>query len=217
MILLENIEETYPSGHGKHYSTLGVSASIERSQITESGWGSALSLPLEDTIKYAELRGNNCFIPSAGLLLTLYIELSKGGPIGENEQKFIMELDTYWHRTATKISFPVDGKKGSIEHIYPGTVEDLCMEEVPAFGAIARPEAYPDFFNKLFGRTDFEKSPPIALWIPQEYCIRNSPERLVIFGGFMQYGMAAWLTSYTEDKALVGTRPFRLIYDLTKK
>ncbi len=210
---LKKISEFYPNIK-KNYSCLNLSEEMERGKNSDSSWGSALSLSLEETLEYCQKQ--NSFVPSAGLFFSIMKTTI--------DKKTLLDLDNYWHRTSTIIVFPTKSK-GYILH-YPkikngklvrknGIIEaeitiPLEKQEIPKYGTIATIKEYPKFFEKLLGKHKNKKyNTEINLWIPTKKCVLESPERLVIFGGFIQYGMGIWLTSNSKDKTLVGKRPFK--------
>lgn len=221
------------------FDDLKFSDAVERSVSTGS-WGTALSLSIEETLSYSRKKKNS-FIPSAGLLFSTFKNLSNKNSLTNQENKFLKEMNDYWHRTASILVFPTKSKKGYVVH-YPnlgnnslerykdgslsGKIKiELHEKEFPPYGDIARISEYPDFFVKVLGTdclksySEFKKKlgMDVCMWIPPKNCIIGAPEKLIILGAFGQYGMGLWLTSYTSDKALVGSRPFRLAYNYRGK
>jgi len=237
-LFFRTVCEAYPCNQIKEFKRLGVNSRIESSDSFDDGWGSALSLSLEETLQYVDAKGASCFIPSTGLMFKFAKQLLQKESLSRNEECMLRELNTYWHRTSSAIVFPVEARKGSIIHYMSlGTdsigrqngqvtgeiVLEVDNHELPPYNSVSRIEDYPAFFEKLlcldylegYDQQIKEKlGMELSLWIPAEECIRKSPVKLIIFGAFVQYGMGVWLTSYTDDKTLVGPRPFRLAYDL---
>ncbi len=236
---IRNLMERYPEKDLK-FSFLGISPTIEHSEASGS-WGSALSLSIEETLQYS-LAKRNSFIPSVGLLFSVAKRLHKKEGLIQEEEQLLKEFKDYWHRTASVLVFPTKDQSGYVLH-YPrlrnerlarlndDTIDGeikirISRKEFPPYGEIARIDEHPGFFGKILG-LDYldgydEKFKEkiglnVCLWIPPKKCILESPEKLIIFGAFAHYGMGLWLTSYTNDKALVGSRPFRLAYNLSEE
>jgi hypothetical protein len=233
MINIRNFVELYP-GKFVRFGRLGISPSVERSDA-EGSWGSALSLSIEETLQYCESKPDS-FIPSAGMLFSVFKKLYEKRKLTEDEDQFLEEVNKYWHRTSSVLVFPTEEKPGYVLH-YPelgnnalardneNNIEgllklDLSKDKFPPYGEVARIGEHPDFFKSVLGvdclkGDEYKKKlgMDVCLWIPPEECILDAPEKLIIFGAFAQYGMGLWLTSYTDDKTLVGSRPFRLAYN----
>jgi len=234
MLNLKNVKEDYGNGNILDHNELDVNPELEKSDEHGHSWGKSLALNLIDTIKYCNEK-DNFFVPSIGLWAKIYMESLKTNDF-EKVKPIIDDLNNYWLRTMTMIVFPTKGQKGYVVH-YPYVedddikrkdgkltgkiVIDLEDEEIPLLGQSVFYKDYIPFFDKLFGvgitqefsnliKEKFGYFP--SLWIAPEISMTTSPERMFVFGGFIQYGQGLWLTVHSPDKTLVGTRPFRGVY-----
>ena len=230
---IKNVEENFGELR-RNYPELSVKAEMEKGKESNHLWGANLSLSLIETIKYCQ-KTDDFLVPSSALFAQIFLECLKNKE-DPNASKIIQDLNNYWIRTMSIIVFPSENSKGYIVH-YPnidgnelvrkqGKIEgDFVIEfddsEMPPFGQIAFLNKHASFFGKLLGKntaqaiTEYvekEYGYTPSIWIPPEVSIQASPERLVLFGGFVQYGQGLWLTSNSADKTIVGTRPFKGVF-----
>jgi len=231
-MILQNIEENYGNGLVKNYKNLEIAECLEKHGGQGNTWGDNLTLSLIDTIKYCSNR-KNCFVPSTGLWVKIYLEALKN--VNTTTKSIIFDLDNYWLRTFSVISFPTDGADGQIVH-YPladgdilktknGKIDgeivvEFSKDEMPPLGTQIFLKDHLEFFDKILGqgianqfsdavKTHLNYYP--SIWFGPEISITTAPNKLFIFGGLKQYGQGLWLTGYSTDKTLVGTRPFRCV------
>ena len=232
---LQNISEKYDENHILNYDQLNIPTELEKGDEKSHSWGKNLSLSLTDTIEHCNNK-KDFFVPSTGLYAKIYIEALKS--TNNPQAAAITEsLGNYWLRTMTLISFPVNDQDGYITH-YPflagnelarkdGQIDGKVVLAVkagdfPPLGECVFYKDYITFFDKLFGvgvtkelsdviMEKFDYSP--SVWLAPKISLETSPERMIVFGGFLQYGQGMWLTVNSPDKTIVGTRPFLGVYE----
>lgn len=228
---IETISEDF-GPESRRYNPLHVRTEMEqgKDESAVSKWGNALSLSFVDTVDYCEK--NNVFVPSSALTAQIYLHCINN--TDNNAQRILHGMNHYWNRTMSIVSFPTSQTVGYVVH-YPhvsdndfvrdengkivGDVSlDLDENELPTYGENLHFDGDGSFLAKLIGDTTATQISNVLqqeyaftpnVWIPPKHSIETSPERLVLFGGFKEYGQGIWLTSNSPDKTIVGTRPFR--------